>query len=362
MADIDLDQARRTLETRFAAIERTSAPGQVPAVPEVVGRACATIFKSTTQAYREVLLGCVLARLAQPRINVRQPYLELGDQAFSGRTLDERVVNPFLQSAQIPSSRGPYLSVFRRGIQFDESTRRGLRDKVAYDAFLEVLKYLESHADPQAVALLLDHLLYRFLSLREEANIQIAVLPRISLNQYDSLIPGLLSIASGGRIPVMVVTSMLKTIAAVFGLDWTIEFFGINVADAASGASGDIAIVAAGKQIMILEVTERPVEASRVQSTFRTKIATSGVTDYLFMVDEERVGDDAVQEARKYFAQGYEINFVDIHTWVLMCLATLGAAGRVEYNRKLTETFQSPDLPKGVKVGWNREVLKLAGT
>jgi hypothetical protein len=182
------------------------------------------------------------------------------------------------------------------------------------------------------------------------------------LSQYEQLIPGLLSVPSGGRIPVIVTISMLRTISTVLRLDWEVQFAGINVADAASGASGDITISSGKSPIMIIEVTERPVQASRIQSTFRSKIATSRVADYVFMVDKARVGPDAVHEANKYFAQGYEINLVDICTWALMCLATLGTAGRAEYNRQLTELFQSPDLPNAVKAGWNREVLKLAGT
>lgn len=359
MVDIDYDEVRRGLEVRFAEIEKLHLQGHLPTVPEQVAQTCAVIFFSNTQAYREVLLGCILARLADPRTNIRQPYVEQSESAFSGRTLDERVVNPFLQSAQIPSSKGPYLSVFRRNFQFDESTRGGLRDKNGYDALLQILSYIEAQTEPGEITQTLDHILYRFVSLREEANIQIARLPRISLSQYESLIAGLLSIPSGGRIPVIVVVSMLRTISTTFRLDWAIEYAGINVADAAAGASGDITILSGREPLMILEVTERPVNASRVQSTFRTKIAASGVADYLFMIDRRRVGPDAMDEARKYFAQGYEINFIDVCTWVLMCLATLGVSGRSEYNKQLTNLFESPDLPKGVKAGWNREVLKL---
>jgi hypothetical protein len=359
MADINYDEARRVVEERFAEVEKFHLLDKTPTVPTEIDKACSVIFSSNTQAYREVLLGCILAKLADPRINIRQPYMEQSDNAFSGRTLDERVVNPFLQGAQVPSSQGPYLSVFRRNVQFDQSTRGGLRDKSGYDALLEVFGYIEAQTEPSKVGQLLDHVLYKFVALREEANIQIARLPRISLTQYGSLISGLLSTPSGGRIPVIVVVSMLRTIAKTFKLDWMIEYAGINVADAAAGASGDIAVISAGVPVMILEVTERPVEASRVQSTFRTKIATSGVVDYLFLVELERVSPDALEEARKYFAQGYEVNFIDVCTWVLMCLATLGVTGRSEYNKELTELFQAPELPKTVKAGWNAEVLKL---
>src|SRR5271157_1327940 len=105
------------------------------------------MFQSTTQAYREVLLGCSIARIQDRRINVRLPYINLGEGAFNGRTLDERVVNPFLQANRIPSSRGPYLGVFRRSVRFDQSTRTGVRDKDGYDSFLALIAYLEDTGD-----------------------------------------------------------------------------------------------------------------------------------------------------------------------------------------------------------------------
>lgn len=356
---MDYENARDVIATHFDKVERLHLVGKVPTIPPEIEKACGVVFSSNTQAYREVLLGCVLVKLTNPSINIRQPYVEQGDNAFSGRTLDERVVNRFLHDKQIPCSRGPYLSVFRRNVRFDVSTRGGLRDKDGYDAFLAILSYLENQTSHAEVNNLLDYVLYSFVSLREAANIQIARLPRISFAQYGALIAGLLAIPSGGRIPVILVVAMLQTMKGVFKLDWEIEYAGINVADAAAGASGDITVSTGGKPLMIVEVTERPVESSRVQSTFRTKIATSGVLDYLFLVNIKNVSPEAFDEASKYFAQGYEVNFVDVGTWVLMCLATIGASGRSQYNTCLTELFEGPDLPNTVKTGWNDEVLKL---
>jgi hypothetical protein len=247
-------------------------------------------------------------------------------------------------------------------VQFDASTRGGLRDKVGYDGLLELLGHINFEADIGELSRLLSSVLYGLILLREDSNIQIARLPRASLSQFGALINSLLSRPSGGRIPVMLVVAMLRTLATVYKLGWEVEFAGINVADAAAGALGDITVREANQQIvMALEVTERPVEASRVQSTFRTKIATSGIVDYLFLVDIRRVGAEAMEESRKYFAQGYEVNFVDIETWLVTCLATLGAKGRSTYSAYLTELFGALELPKTVKAGWNEEVFKLTG-
>jgi hypothetical protein len=172
MVEIDYENAREYLESRFSEIEQSYAQGDTPTVPTQIVAASGVVFSSNTQAYREVMLGCLLVRVASPGANIRQPYLEQGDKAFSGRTLDEKVVNPFLQGAQIPSSKGPYLSVFRRSVRFDESTRPGLRDKEAYDAFIAILNYIEAQTDTSRIVQLLNYVLYQFLLLREASNIQ----------------------------------------------------------------------------------------------------------------------------------------------------------------------------------------------
>ncbi len=93
-----------------------------------------------------------------------------GENAFSGRTLDEKVVNPFLQSTSIPCSKGPYLSVLRRSIRLVPETASGLRDRKAYNALLEFLDYIEI-ADQNAALGCLRFLHYHFIALRESARI-----------------------------------------------------------------------------------------------------------------------------------------------------------------------------------------------
>ena len=71
-----------------------------------------------------------------------------------------------------------------------------------------------------------------------------------------------------------------------FNLGQTIDYQGINIADAASGEAGDITIKRGSEVVIAAEVTERVVERSRVVSTFTTKIAPLGIQDYLFFVKE----------------------------------------------------------------------------
>lgn len=356
---IDYAGARELLDALLREVENFLLTRFVPIAPEGTEQPFEMIFASATQAYREALVGCCIARIQDKQIAIRPPYINQGDGAFNGRTLDERVVNPFLQVNRIPSSRGPYLGVFRRSVRFDESTRTGVRDKNGYDAFLELVSRLEETGDDEDLIAFARHLLYRFATLREAHAVPLSRLHRISLEQYDAFISGLLTVQSGGRLPVLLVVATFLSIKEFFNLDWEVNYQGINVADAAAGAGGDITISAAGQVLLSAEVTERDIDRSRVTATFNTKIAPNGIEDYLFFVRLAGVDPDARALARQYFTQGHEVNFLDIKEWILMSLATMGKLGRDTFNRILISLMDAPGIPRNVKVGWNNHIAQL---
>jgi len=359
MANLSFDEARVLIEERFTLMEESIIDGVVPPVNEGFKSSTELIFNSATQAYRESLLGCLIARIQDRTIDIRLPYVIQGEHAFNGRTLDEKVINPFLHDKEIPCSRGPYLSVFRRQVKFNGATRPGLRDKTGYDAFLNLLSIIESTEDGRELVSFLDYILYSFVLLREDARIELTRLNRISLPQCDVIVSGLLATKSGGRIPLVLTASMFQTLNEVFQLDWEVEYQGINEADQASGVGGDITITRNNEAILSAEVTERPVDRNRVIATFRHKIASTGLGDYLFFVDIENIDDAAKCQANNYFSQGHDINFIDIKNWLLVTLATLGGVGRQVFMEKVIEMLSSNDVPKSLKVAWNEQMARI---
>lgn len=319
------------------------------------------MFESGTQAYREVLLGYTVARTLDRSIDIRLPYADQGASAFSGRSLDERAINPFLHDRSIPSSRGPYLSVFRRSVQFKATTGVGLRDKKGYEALLKALTVLEGLSDDDDLRGFLRYILYQFVELRESASIPLLRLHRISLEQYDGLIARLLATRSGGLFPVLLVVAMFHAVREVYELGWEISWQGINVADRASGVGGDVTISHNGQVAMAVEITERPVGKARVVATFNTKIAPAGIEDYLFVLSAG-ADDEARAQARQYFAQGHEVNFVDVREWLLMLLSTVGKAGRTAFNRELMAILDAQTIPKALRVAWNDSINAILAT
>ena len=205
---IDYSQARALLERAIENAERTViANAKAATPPQQVLDSIEFVFTSKTQAFREVLLGCLLVRILDNTTDITKPYVSQGTAAYNGRTLDERTVNPLLQEKRIPASRRPFLSVFRRSVEFNASTREEVRDKSAYDAFMSIIEYASNTSDEATLLVLLNHISYRFVLLREAANVPVTRIQRMSLDQIHSLISNLLGVASGGRFAVYVVIS-----------------------------------------------------------------------------------------------------------------------------------------------------------
>lgn len=200
---LDYDLARQRLSELFAQAEQDFVARESPHVADAVAAATQLLFVSATQSYRETLLGLGLARLLNRSIDIRKPYIKLGSRAFSGRTLDEQVINPFLHDRMIPCSKGPYLATFRRSVTFVPETSQGLRDVVAYQAFLDLIGEFESVDADESIAQLLRFLLYHFVALRDASQVQLARVLRLNLDQYDRLIGWLLDTPSGGLLPVL---------------------------------------------------------------------------------------------------------------------------------------------------------------
>ena len=355
MSNLSYENMRERLRESFAEAEVLAREDRCPSLPKTIDKCLDTIFSSNTQAYREVLIGCVLVSLEDESVDIRYPYASQGTNAFNGRSLDETVVNPFLQEKRVPSSRGPYLSAFRRSVNFTPATRHGVRDKAGFDALLELIKYLRSATKDQRTKFLLN-LLCRFVRLRESSNIPLSKLNRVSVVQYSQLIAGLLNVQSGGRIPVIVVVALFHAIKTHFSLNWTIDYQGINEADAPGGAGGDVTVRDGNTIILAAEITEREVDKSRVVAIFNRKISTASIRDYIFFAPHT---EEAVAQANQYFAQGSEVNFVDINTWTTMSLVTMGQTGRDAFNAQLAQMLSADDVPRTVKVAWNELVAAI---
>jgi len=314
------------------------------------------IFNSKTQSYREVLLGCALIRLLDTSVNIRLPYINHGEGSFNGRSLDEYAINPFLQEQLFPCSKGPYLAAFRRSVKLLPETAEGLRDKTGYAAMMDLLSVIEDCDTKNKIETFIMCLLQRFVLLRNESRIPLARIGRFNVEQYGQLLTELLRQQSGGLLPVIVTVAFFQTLAEHYSLSWHISWQGINVADKASGAEGDVTIKENGTTILAIEITERPLDHRRIVSTFNTKIIHNEVKEYLFVYTNAEPDETARQAARNLFSQGYEINFVNVVQMIINNFLVLPANARDIFSNKTMALLESRDVSATVKVKWNDSV------
>ncbi len=348
----DYAAASELLKRCFDLAGQQLAQGGISAIPSATQAAADTLFASTTQAYREALVGCALVKCVEPTTDIRRPYVGQGEHAYNGRTLDERVVNPFLKGRSVPCSSGPYLSALRRNVQFVPETL-GQRDAKAYSAFLDYIVALEQASTVAEVEALLVYLLSRFIQLREASDVPLLRVKQLSLQQYRRLIDQLVRSPSGGLNSLLVAVAVFKAMKTRLSVDWDIQWQGINVADRASGAGGDITIKLAGESFLTIEVTERPVDAPRVVATFASKIAPTGIEDYMFLLGTSPATPEAILQAKQYFAQGHSVEFLNETEWAVSILATIGVAGRRLFYNDLVELLGDRSVPASVKMLWN---------
>lgn len=317
------------------------------------------LFASTTQAYREALVGCSLIRSVDTSIDIHLPRSDQSENSFSARTALEKIVTPFLQAKAIPVSKSPYLSALRGDVKFVRGGQpRVLDDQKAFDCLADCVTYLRSSNSEVAHAFLIA-LLQRFILLREGSIVPLLEVNRLSLEQYARLIKLLLSVPSQGRVPMMLSIALLKTLKNCFDLDWQIDHQGINVADKASGALGDITVRSKGQVLLAIEVTERKIDADRVSTVFQEKIGPSSLPDYLFVFTQTEPTSAAQAQARSFFSIGHEVNFVSVLSWIEHVLATVGAKCRNDFKTQMSISLSSVDTPKALRVAWNDCLKKI---
>jgi hypothetical protein len=253
------------------------------------------------------------------------------------------------------------LSAIRRNAKLlPEQEEHGIRDVAAFRSLLTCLEHLEQREADKQVKHFLGVVLNRFLVLRQNSRVTLVRVGRYSAEQLSTLISRLLASASGGRWPVMLATAMFRAMNEQWSLGWEVAAQGINVADGPTGAAGDITVTKSDSIVLAAEVTERTVDKTRVITTFNAKITDAQIKDYIFFAPVNEASGATIQ-AQQYFAQGHEINFLDLRLWLLNMLVTIGSEGRHKFAAHILSLLDQDSTPTNLKVSWNSIANDIAG-
>ena len=136
---------------------------------------------------------------------------------------------------------------------------------------------------------------------------------RVSLPGLCSTLVAFLREPSGGHRPLAVATAMMRVLGDRFSIFARVEAQGLNEADAAGGAPGDVMCFDDGDQMVLaVEVKDRALTLADVRtSTRKAREADVALTNLLFAVPG--IGEpEALDAARGEWAAGLNVYVVDI--------------------------------------------------
>ena len=166
---------------------------------------------------------------------------------------------------------------------------------------------------------------------------------RISLSQLCGLLDQYLYISDGGLRPMIVATALMRTLGEAFSIFTRVESQGLNEADAASGAPGDVSCFGAGEELVLaVEVKGHDLTYVELGATILSARST-GVQNILFAtpgiasVDRE----DIERRIDDEFASGSNVHQISINELARAAFSLLGEDWRVRFVRAICDELDA---------------------
>lgn len=273
------------------------------------------VCRNWNRAGTRFLMACLLAKVHNPEVDIRKPYTEIGDDdAYSGRTYDEKYIEPFTFKHALPcNSTTAFLTpaLRNRDIVLTPEVNLVGKPPELYEILLLLLDEVQKRNI--SAAALLAETVRSLLSLRDENRQRLEVLLTPSRNSESelplsaeaivTLIQQHLQCPHTSRLPVLVVAAAYKAAETFLG-ERVRPLYSHTAADKQTGASGDleITLIDAEEVITGYEMKAKRVERGDIDRALQ-KIADSGkrVDNYIFITT-----DTIDFEVSEYAASIYE--------------------------------------------------------
>jgi hypothetical protein len=231
---------------------------------------------NNNRAGARVIMACALAKLVYPEVDIRKPYTEIGtDDAFSGRTVDERFVGQFARLHRLPVNQTTaWLTPALRNISAPLAAPMNIAGapRRMYEELILVLD--DAYAGRVTPQELLTECIRVLLLLRNERETRITQLlgelatsgreTPLSSEEIVNLVRRHLESPNASRLPVLVVAAAYVATAGRLGeTAKPLRFH--NAADTQTGALGDVEITL--------------IDDERVVTTYEMKDKTVTIED-----------------------------------------------------------------------------------
>ena len=224
------------------------------------------VHRSGLVAIRYALVTQLLGKWADPSrdaLCLQRGTLEGSKEQgrWDPRSFCSAVVVPWVQDADgvLGTSSDPYVGKPLRRTRLDD-WNTPLRQKAEWEHLVGLLESVQSANNSSATESALRRCLRSVARRYRELQVTFPVPQRVSLEQTIDITDRFLSERSGGERPLIVADALMRTVGRAFGLFDEVLRQGINEADAASNAAGDIMClrndddISFERQMMVVEV------------------------------------------------------------------------------------------------------------
>lgn len=358
----DVHSWRRTLSN-----SKTKVGGNADKAPETILDSCETIIinKPHNKYIFSIVLTACLKKILNPLQDIRiaQENMENG---YSNRSLDQRVITPFLK-------RYNYTHCEASGLESGRNLERPIpwglvypckpRGKSNREAFLGILNYVqEESGDPLVV---IKYLLY-FDKVKRESYSKTTIPPREhQIAKIMNIFTRHFIESSGqgkSRLPVLALYAIYEELVEQLSRYRDTKLLPLErhtTSDLRSGSIGDIQVDKNGQPFEGIEVkSEKPITAAMVNELKR-KLANRPASRYYILstapiqvLDDDRNSVDlAIRETESETGCQVIANGLVRTLWYYLRLLDDPSVVLTNYQRLLESDL---DIQPGLKVSWNK--------
>ncbi len=302
------------------------------------------LCESNLVSIRYALLTQLLGKFADDRRDALCLQRGAAEGAIEAGRWDPRgfctaVVVPWVQSSDnvLGSSPDPYVNKPLRRRRLDDWSV-ALRGKESWEQLVKLLVDVQERKERKHTESVLRRCLAGIARRYAKLNVVYPVPNRVSADQCESAFARFIEEASGGEAPLLAATALFRVIGRRFSLFDSVMRQGINEADSATGASGDIQCFRGEPPQVVLsvEVKDRELTLLELNSSI-TKARQAGVTELLFAAPAVSQADaeEAQKRIREEWAQGTNVYRLSLAELLHSVIAFVGEAARVELLREI---------------------------
>jgi DNA adenine methylase len=275
----------------------------------------------TNKAPIRFLMSCLLAKLDNPKVDVRKPYTEIGGRGtYSGRAYDEQYIESFVIKHKLPcNSTTAFLTPAFRNIDRTLTTDLVLvgKPRQVYTNTLELLDLV--HRGKLRPDELLKEIIRFLVIIKTENNSRMQQLirelkhsddvPSLSSEQIVKLLQQHLSSKNSSRLPVLMVTAAYLAVKDRIG-ETALPLKSHTAADSQTGSIGDVEVTLINDDRIITcyEMKDKKVTVIDIENALK-KISTLSyrVDNYIF-ITTDAIEDEVNEYAKSiYDKAGVEI-------------------------------------------------------